>query len=122
MAVEIPLGISPSQVAQLKTINFKALQNNSSEELRKLISAAKQDGVFYLDLTGNGEEAQVYDSVDDLYRLSQSIFDMGDEEKLQFDVDKLGHFKLNGFVRTLLFLQLCGYLDIYIFLCVANRS
>jgi isopenicillin N synthase-like dioxygenase len=100
MAVDIPIDISPSQVAQLKTINFKTLQNNSSEEFTKLLSAAKQDGVFYLDLTDNGEEAHIYDSVDDIYRLSQSIFDMSDEEKLRFDVDKLGQFKLNGFVIT----------------------
>ncbi|KAK5807554.1 hypothetical protein VI817_001812 [Penicillium citrinum] len=80
-------------VAQLKTVSLKALKERSADEVGKLLVAAKEDGVFYLDL---GNDFQLKGVKDDISQLSRSLFEIDEAEKMKFDVDKLGPYKLNG--------------------------
>lgn len=80
-------------VAQLKTVSLKALQERSADEVAKLLAAAKEDGVFYLDVANDGQLKCVNNYIS---QLSRSLFGMDEAEKLKFDVDKLGPYKLNG--------------------------
>ncbi|KAJ5322627.1 oxidoreductase [Penicillium brevicompactum] len=80
-------------VAQLKTISLKALKGGCVEEVSKLLAAAQQEGVFYLDVA---DDILLEDVVYDIGQLSRSLFAMSEPEKMKFDVDKLGPYKLNG--------------------------
>lgn len=80
-------------VAQLKTISLEALKGRSADEVSKLLTAAKEDGVFYLNIA---DDVQLKSVTNDINRLSHSLFNMDATEKLKFDVDKLGPYKLNG--------------------------
>jgi len=80
-------------VAQLKTISLEALKGRSADEIAKLLAAAKEDGVFYLELDN---DVHLKGVTNDISQLSRSLFDMDEADKLKFDVDKLGPYKLNG--------------------------
>lgn len=80
-------------VGQLQTINLQALKRGCADEVSKLLGAAEQDGIFYLDLT---DEVPLDRATDEINRLSRSLFGMSEKEKMRFDVDKLGPYKLNG--------------------------
>ncbi|RAK81734.1 putative oxidoreductase, 2OG-Fe(II) oxygenase family, partial [Aspergillus fijiensis CBS 313.89] len=78
----------------LQTINLQALKRGCADEVSKLLGAAEQDGIFYLDLT---DEVPLDRATDEINRLSRSLFGMSEKEKMRFDVDKLGPYKLNGY-------------------------
>ena len=84
--------------ASLKTIRLQDLRRGSTEEKKKIFAAAKDDGIFYLDFTEDLGEHQLGNLVEDIYSLSHSLFDLDLEEKMQYDVDKIGELKLNGCV------------------------
>lgn len=93
--------IARSQVAPLRTINLLRLSQGDKNELEELVLAAKREGMFYLDFTDH--DSGPYPAlVEDIYSLSQSIFNLSLEEKLQYDIDVLGKFKTNGYVPTVL--------------------
>ncbi|RAH50004.1 putative oxidoreductase, 2OG-Fe(II) oxygenase family [Aspergillus brunneoviolaceus CBS 621.78] len=81
-------------VAQLQTINLQALKRGCADEVSKLLGAAEQNGIFYLDLT---DEVPLDGVPDEIDRLSRSLFGLSAEEKMRFDVDKLDPYKLNGY-------------------------
>lgn len=82
-------------VARLETISYEALRDGSEVEATKLFDACCHDGVFYLDMTGT--EPDILNAVDDIYALEQGLFDLPDEELMQYDIDVLSPRKLNGF-------------------------
>jgi hypothetical protein len=92
MAIEQP----SLHYAPLKTVNLGALQRGDSEEKNKLFAAAKEDGIFYLSISEDEGEYQLADLVEEIYGLSKSLFKLDLEEKMQYDVDKVGSLKLNG--------------------------
>ena len=89
-------------VAQLETISYEALRDGSEVEATKLFNACRHHGIFYLDLAGT--EPDILKAVDDIYALEQGIFDLPEEELMQYDIDVLSPRKLNGFavLRTIL--------------------
>jgi isopenicillin N synthase-like dioxygenase len=66
-------------------------------EKDKLFTVAKEDGVFYLDLTEDQFEYPMTALSDRLYDLSRSLFSLELEDKLQYDIDKIDSLKLNGY-------------------------
>lgn len=82
--------------APLKTIRLGALQRGDSEEKDKLFAAAKEDGIFYLDISEDEGEYKLVNLIWEIYGLSRSLFNLELEEKMQYDVDKIGSLKLNG--------------------------
>ena len=81
-------------VAQLETISYEALRDGSEVEATKLFNACCHDGVFYLDMAGTGPD--ILKAVDDIYALEQGIFDLPEQELMQYDIDVLSPRKLNG--------------------------
>ena len=81
-------------VAQLETISYEALRDGSEVEATKLFNACRHHGIFYLDLAGT--EPDILNAVDDIYALEQGIFDLPEEELMQYDIDVLSLRKLNG--------------------------
>lgn len=85
-------------VAHLETISYEALHNGNQAEATRLFNACCQDGVFYLDLSG--AEPGILEAVDDIYALEKGIFDLPEQELMQYDIDVLSPTrKLNGFAN-----------------------
>jgi len=82
-------------IAQLLTINTKRLHQGDKEEAARLFQAAKEDGVFYLDLQ-DWCCTEVIDTADEVFAFSKKLFSLSEEEKMKYDIDELGKLKLNG--------------------------
>lgn len=88
--------MSDARSACLETLKFSDLRNGKEEQLQKLFNACQRDGVFYLDLTGF-ETDRLFDTIlQDMFGLERHIFNLPEEEKLQYDVDKTGGRKVCG--------------------------
>lgn len=89
-----PLKLVPSDlpIAQLPTVSLNRLENGSLEEDENLIQACRTHGFFYLDLNGSN----VSSLLDKMYELTRELYDLPEEEKRKYDVDKLSDMKLNG--------------------------
>lgn len=83
-------------VAQLQIIHFNRLQAGDEAEVAKLFSAATKEGFFYLDF--RDVDASVLEAIDQMYHLDEDLYNLPDEEKMRFDIDKLSELKLNGCV------------------------
>ena len=82
-------------IAQLKTIHVGRLFEGDKEESSKLFQAVKDDGVFYLDLQSPQIQG-IMDRVDEIFAFSKDLFSLNEEEKLEYDIDKLSRLKMNG--------------------------
>ena len=82
--------------APLKTIRLQDLRRASTEERNKIFQAARDDGIFYLDCMNDLGENHLGNIVEEIYNFSHSLFNLELEEKMQYDVDKIGELKLNG--------------------------
>jgi len=81
--------------AQLQLIDLGRLHQGDGGEAAKLFKAAKEDGVFYVDLRDQPFMGMI-DTVDDIFALSKELFSLSKEEKMEYDIDELGALKLNG--------------------------
>jgi isopenicillin N synthase-like dioxygenase len=89
-------------LATLATIDIQKLRSNDSAEKQKLLAAAKEDGFFYLSLEALPELDEVEGVVSGINDLERDLFGLSDEEKMEFDVDKQGVMKLNGYNKHFL--------------------
>ncbi|KFY06201.1 hypothetical protein V492_08116 [Pseudogymnoascus sp. VKM F-4246] len=84
------------QTSNLVTINLQSLFDHSPSETRKLFTAAKEYGFFYLDFSTIADSAMVRGLIDGIYEFQERLFGLEQEELLEYDVDKIGFMKLNG--------------------------
>lgn len=84
-------------VAQLLTVDIGRLVEGEKQEAAKLFKAAKEDGIFYLDFQAR-RYVDMMDLVEGIFALSKGLFDLSEEDKMHYDVDKLGPLKLNGYL------------------------
>ena len=89
-------------IANLLTIDNKRLQDGDEKEAAKLIKAAKEDGVFYLDLRDERFTA-MRETVEEVYTFSKELFDLDEEKKMEYDIDRLGRYKLHGYWDSIVF-------------------
>lgn len=90
MPSEIPL-------AKFQTIEFHKLECGDATEKQKVFLAAKQDGFFYLSFENLPERDSLQSVIDGIYALENHLFNISEDEKMEFDVDKQGPMKLNGY-------------------------
>ena len=64
--------------AQIDTISYVELRKGSEVQAEKLFRVCKEDGIFYLDLT----------TVEEMHCLVGKLFDLPEEERMRFDIDK----------------------------------
>lgn len=88
---ELPTDLA---VAELEIIHFNRLQAGDEAESAKLFKACTGQGFFYLDL--QDVDPAILESIEQVYQLDEDLYNLPDEEKLRFDVDKLSPLKLNG--------------------------
>ena len=87
--------IARNKFALLRIVNMKRLSQRDNQEVQELLLAAKTDGMFYMDFSDF--DSDLYTGVvNDVYSLSWSLFNLGLEEKLQYDIDALTDLKTNG--------------------------
>ncbi|KAJ4297501.1 hypothetical protein N0V90_005393 [Kalmusia sp. IMI 367209] len=84
-------------LSSLRTIDIQALRDDSPAEKARLLTAAKEEGFFYLDFSNLTEFENFKGVIDGVYELEQALFGLTTEEKLEFDVDAFGPMKLNGY-------------------------
>jgi isopenicillin N synthase-like dioxygenase len=60
-----------------------------------LFHAAINDGFFYLSLEDESYSGML-NTVDQVFRLSQKVFDLDEQTKMLFDLDKLSRMKIHG--------------------------
>ena len=87
--------VEVSPLARLLTIDFGRLHDGHKEESAKLFKAAKEDGIFYLNLQ-DPRFRGLLDDVDNIFAISKELFSLSEDEKMIYDVDELGELKLNG--------------------------
>ena len=89
--------MATAPVAQLPSIHIGRLHEGDAEEAAKLFKAACENGFFYLDFRGSTFTTML-DAADGVFSLAKDLFNLTEEEKLRYDIDKLGKLKLNGYV------------------------
>ncbi|KAJ5604027.1 hypothetical protein N7537_006983 [Penicillium hordei] len=82
-------------LAKLQIIDLALLQDGDNGEIRRLLEASRENGIFYLNL--QCIEGKMSTIIDTLYELTRGLYDMPYEEKMMYDVDKLGEMKCNGY-------------------------
>ena len=86
--------VDDASTAQLKTVSLQALQQEDALESFKLFRACVEDGIFYLDISQTS--ADTLRAIERIYQLEESLFDLREDELLQYDIDRLSPTKLNG--------------------------
>ncbi|KAF6226104.1 hypothetical protein HO133_008969 [Letharia lupina] len=82
-------------MAELETISLSQLLEVDPQAMKELEDAATLQGFFYLDLRGS-ETSRTLRDVDECVETAGEFYAMPFEEKLGYDIDKLGMHKLNG--------------------------
>ena len=88
--------LSNVPVATLQRVRLDLLQVGNVAEAEKLFAACRNEGFFYLDF--RHAKSFVPEVVEGIYTLEEELFNLLEQEKLRYDVDKLSKMKLNGFV------------------------
>ena len=83
-------------IAELLTIDVGRLREGHAEEAAKVFKAATEAGAFYLDFSD--PRCKMLEGVQDVFALSKELFQMSQEEKIKYDIDTLGRYKLNGYL------------------------
>ncbi|KAJ5907792.1 hypothetical protein N7495_000474 [Penicillium taxi] len=86
-------------IASLSTIKVSNLRDGSPSAANKVVRAAEQAGVFYLDFT-DSKELPFTGIIRDVQTFSREIFQLGLDQKMEFDVDRLATLKTNGYTRS----------------------
>jgi hypothetical protein len=84
------------KLANLRTISLHKLQAGSASEENLLLQTCIEDGFFLLDLTHPSLSLLLSD-VDDVFKLSEDVFNYPPEIKALFDVDMVSDLKTNGY-------------------------
>lgn len=87
-------------VANLREISLEHLKNRDQTEAANLLAACQEDGVFYLNLKhSDGSDGELLHESASIYHLAKQLFNLPEEEKMQYDIDLFGDMKVNGYVN-----------------------
>lgn len=82
-------------IAKLTTVHLSKLLKGDAAESKMLLNACKLDGFFYLNI--QNLEYDLLPVLDFMFQLDKELYDLPDEDKMAYDVDKLSDLKLNGY-------------------------
>jgi non-haem dioxygenase in morphine synthesis N-terminal len=82
-------------IALLEIVDLERLRAGDVRESKKLFDACLNSGFFYLDLR-HVKEGDVAGTIEGMLALNEELYDLDDEEKMAYDIDKLSPLKLNG--------------------------
>jgi non-haem dioxygenase in morphine synthesis N-terminal len=82
-------------IASLEMVDLEGLRAGDLRESKKLFDACLSSGFFYLDLR-NVKEGHVAGTIEGMLALDKELYDLDDDEKMAYDIDKLSPLKLNG--------------------------
>jgi isopenicillin N synthase-like dioxygenase len=85
--------------ADLSTVSYDRLAKGDADELLALRRAFSQDGFAYLDLREHdGSPGSVLGGIDTVFAAGAEFFSTSLDEKMKYDVDAIGPYKLHGYV------------------------
>ena len=82
-------------MVELRTISYSQLMVADTVAMKDLEDAATLQGVFFLDFRGS-QMSQVFGGVDDCLEAVGNFFSLPLEQKLEYDIDRIGTHRLNG--------------------------
>lgn len=84
------------------TVSLHKLLEKDADEVSALQRAFTDLGFVYLDLHGHKDhEGLILPRIETVLKIAAEYFSLDVEEKLKFDIDKIGDFKLHGYVSKL---------------------
>ncbi|KAL9082734.1 MAG: hypothetical protein Q9165_008802 [Trypethelium subeluteriae] len=89
--------LKPSSKVNLKTIDLQSLLREDDHECTKLLQAVTKEGFFYLDFRQMDQGAAMLDTVERMFKFQEDLFNLPEDQKLKYDVDRLSFMKLNGY-------------------------
>jgi isopenicillin N synthase-like dioxygenase len=90
--------VQPIPTASLCIISYARLAKQDAEEVEALRQAFSRDGFAYLDLhEPDGSPGSVIHGVDSMFSMGADFFSTSLGEKMQYDIDAIGPYKLNGY-------------------------
>lgn len=88
-----------AQSAQITEVSLQQLEMGDKTETSKLLAACREDGVFYLNLRDHeNHDGPLLSVSTEIFNLSKELFELPLEEKMNYDIDKAGNMKVNGYV------------------------
>lgn len=91
--------ITKTTTVDFAIISYAKLAQGDADELASLRKVCEQDGFFYLDLRIETRESiSAVCDVPSVFKIVNEFFELKNEEKLSYDVDEIGPWKLNGCV------------------------
>lgn len=101
MSISTTMDLTPikTTTVDFTTISYAKIVQGDADELTSLRKACEQEGFWYLDLRGeNREPIQAVKDVPVVLKVLDEFFQLEREEKMKYDVDEIGPWKLNGYV------------------------
>ncbi|KAF4502785.1 Clavaminate synthase [Fusarium agapanthi] len=89
--------VTSPESADFTTISYTRIKQGNANELSALRRTCEKDGFLYLELqSANGELMPATQEVPLVYKAVNKFFQLDEDEKMKYDVDKIGSWKLNG--------------------------
>lgn len=87
------------ELAQIMEVSLQRLERGDKTETSKLLTACREDGVFYLNLqTHENHDGPLLSLSTEIFDLSKKLFELPLDEKMNYDIDTFGTMKVNGYV------------------------
>jgi hypothetical protein len=87
--------------APLLRLSLSRLRAHDAAESRRLFSASKALGFFYLDLRNDNNGEQILSEADELFKVGEELFDVGREELAKYDYsEQQSYFGYKGFGKA----------------------
>jgi isopenicillin N synthase-like dioxygenase len=91
--------ISGTGAPEYAVISYAKLLSGETDEVTSLRQACERDGFFYLDLRQEVKQPHpIEQDVPSMFKVVNEFFTLNDEEKIQYDIDTIGPWKLHGYV------------------------
>ena len=83
---------------EFPAISLTKIIKRDRDELAILLKACEQVGFWYLDLRGVDKEPTLaVQDVPAVFKAVEEFFELESDEKMKYDVDAIGPWKLNGY-------------------------
>ncbi|KAL9073553.1 MAG: hypothetical protein Q9157_004700 [Trypethelium eluteriae] len=89
--------LNSSSKVNLKIIGLQNLLKEDKHEYTKLLQAVKEEGFFYLDFRQIDHGAAMLNTIERMFKFQEDLFNLPQDQKMNYDVDSLSYMKLNGY-------------------------
>jgi isopenicillin N synthase-like dioxygenase len=80
------------KIAELETLSLAKILDAENAETKRLFEACKAYGFFYLNLQDSDTGIELLDSAASMFRFSEGLFNLPEDEKAKYDLKGRGSF------------------------------